>query len=108
MKDEILNTNGCRKCHHKNSFPNSSPCWKCIGINIDGDLYVTQTYFEFRHNELVERRLGRWIPAPEVGDCCYFCSECNFIRDAYILDTENFCPNCGARMVTEANEQSNA
>lgn len=46
-------------------------------------------------------RLGTWIPAPEVGDCCYFCSECNFMRDAYILDTKNFCPYCGARMVSD-------
>ena len=43
-------------------------------------------------------RHGRWIPLPHTGDCCYSCSECGFLRDAYLLDTENYCPNCGARM----------
>ena len=43
-------------------------------------------------------RHGRWIPAVHVGDCCYRCSECQFLRDAYLLDIGNYCPNCGAKM----------
>ena len=40
---------------------------------------------------------GEWIEV-DVGDCCYRCSECGFIRDAYLLDTSNYCPKCGAKM----------
>ena len=43
-------------------------------------------------------RHGRWIPAVYVGDCCYRCSECQFLRDAYLLGIGNYCPNCGAKM----------
>lgn len=42
-------------------------------------------------------RYGRWIEV-DVGDCCYRCSECGFIRDAYLLDIGNYCPQCGAKM----------
>ena len=42
-------------------------------------------------------RHGRWIEV-DVGDCCYRCSECGFIRDAYLLDISNYCPKCGAKM----------
>ena len=44
---------------------------------------------------------GRWVPAFHVGDCCYRCSECQFLRDAYLLDIGNYCPNCGAKMDLE-------
>lgn len=43
-------------------------------------------------------RHGRWVPAFHVGDCCYRCSECQFLRDAYLLDIGKYCPNCGAKM----------
>ena len=43
-------------------------------------------------------RHGQWIPAVHVGDCCYRCSECQFLRDAYLLDIGNYCHNCGARL----------
>ena len=43
-------------------------------------------------------RHRRWIPAVHVGDCCYRCSECQFLRDTYLLDIGNYCPNCGAKM----------
>ena len=42
-------------------------------------------------------RHGRWIEV-DIGDCCYRCSECGFIRDAYLLDIGNYCPKCGAKM----------
>ena len=44
---------------------------------------------------------GEWIEKPEIGDCCYICSECGFVRDAYFLDVGNYCPNCGAQMKEE-------
>ena len=43
-------------------------------------------------------RHGRWTPADRIGDCCCTCSECGFVRDAYLLAVGNYCPNCGARM----------
>ena len=43
-------------------------------------------------------RHGRWVPTFHVGDCCYRCSECQFLRDTYLLDIGNYCPNCGAKM----------
>ena len=42
-------------------------------------------------------RHGQWI-AVDITDCCYRCSECGFIRDAYLLDIGNYCPQCGAKM----------
>lgn len=48
--------------------------------------------------DAVPVRHGRWIPAVHVGDCCYRCSECQFLRDAYLIDIGNYCPNCGAKM----------
>ena len=51
-------------------------------------------------------RHGRWVPAFHVGDCCYRCSECQFLRDAYLLDIGNYCPKCGAKM-DKRNESEN-
>lgn len=42
-------------------------------------------------------RHGHWIE-DLLGDCCYKCSECGFVRDAYLLEVETYCPNCGAKM----------
>ena len=53
--------------------------------------------------DAVEVRHGYWIPAMHIGDCCYRCSECQFLRDAYLLDIGNYCPNCGARMEGDGN-----
>jgi len=47
-------------------------------------------------------RRGQWIAADDVGDCCYKCSECGFVRDAYLLDARKYCPNCGAKMDGES------
>lgn len=53
--------------------------------------------------DAVEVKHGYWIPAMHIGDCCYRCSECQFLRDAYLLDIGNYCPNCGARMEGDVN-----
>lgn len=45
----------------------------------------------------VEPRHGRWLPS-DKGDCTYTCSECGFVRDAYILEEKAYCPRCGADM----------
>ena len=109
MKDEILNTNGCGKCHYRNSFPNSSPCWKCIGINIDGDLYVTQSYFELRHNELIERKCGKWNVIDAAYESCSICGIKYSISSLFLVgfnNEPNFCPNCGSRMVTDGQDET--
>lgn len=46
------------------------------------------------HNE---PKHGRWLSS-DKGDCIYTCSECGFIRDAYILEEKDYCPRCGADM----------
>lgn len=42
-------------------------------------------------------KYGRWLPS-DKGDCIYTCSECEFVRDAYILEEKAYCPRCGADM----------
>jgi hypothetical protein len=44
------------------------------------------------------RGVGKWIPKTDIGDCIYACSKCGFVRDAYVLNIENYCPQCGAKM----------
>lgn len=46
---------------------------------------------------------GRWLPS-DKGDCTYTCSECGFVRDAYILEEKAYCPNCGTRMDAQIGE----
>ena len=58
---------------------------------------------QFPAVDTVEVRHGYWVPAMHIGDCCYSCSECQFLRDAYLLDIGNYCPNCGARMEGDVN-----
>ena len=43
---------------------------------------------------------GRWLPS-DKGDCTCTCSECGFVRDAYILEEKAYCPRCGAKMKEE-------
>ena len=47
--------------------------------------------------EIVAEKHGRWLPS-DKGDCTYICSGCGFIRDAYILEENAYCPRCGADM----------
>lgn len=42
-------------------------------------------------------KYGEWILYPS-NDCTYRCSNCGFIRDAYLLEKGTYCPNCGADM----------
>ena len=48
---------------------------------------------------------GEWFPI-DVGDCCYRCSVCNIVRDAYLLEEDNYCPHCGAKMERREDEHT--
>ena len=41
-------------------------------------------------------RYGEWLPVDEKEDA-FDCSEC----DVMVMKKHNYCPNCGARMVKE-------
>ena len=60
--------------------------------------YFKQIITDLPTADVTPVRHGRWIPAVHAGDCCYRCSECQFLRDAYLIDIGNYCPNCGAKM----------
>lgn len=47
---------------------------------------------------MVELECALWVPQPEKGDCIYKCSNCGCIRDAYVLEIDNYCQNCGSKM----------
>ena len=69
-----------------------------LGLQDGAYEYVSvQEIADFPTADVVEVVHGEWIPI-DVGDCCYRCSVCNFVRDAYLLEEDNYCPNCGARM----------
>ncbi len=73
--------------------------WR-LGSAINTKIYHTVDASDIRNQPTVDAepvRHGRWIEV-DVGDCCYRCSECGFIRDAYLLDISNYCPKCGAKM----------
>lgn len=59
---------------------------------------VTDLFDDIQTVDAEPVRHGRWIEVDSPGDCCYRCSECGFIRDAYLLDISNYCPKCGAKM----------
>ena len=69
-----------------------------LGLQDGAYEYVSvQEIADFPTADVVEVVHGEWIPI-DVGDCCYRCSVCNFVRDAYLLEEDNYCPHCGARM----------
>ena len=41
----IRNQDICRRCKHKEEFPNGFPCWRCIGIDLDNDLFISEEFF---------------------------------------------------------------
>ena len=45
-----------------------------------------------------DRPTGYWLDAREEDPCWYICSECKRMVD----DDSNYCPNCGARMESDA------
>lgn len=63
--------------------------------NVRSDLSIEDLANEI---DKMSVRLGEWIIAEDIGDCCYRCSNCGFIRDAYVLDVGKYCPQCGVKM----------
>ena len=54
--------------------------------------------------DVVERKRGEWMKAVQWLDESWVCSECmeEYVSvDADFKDYAHFCPNCGARMVTD-------
>lgn len=90
------NNTTCANCQYNDGVVYTSipPQYKCTITN------------EFHWNndkcnvEFAPIKHGHWIQV-DNRDCCYKCSECGFLRDAYILDVANYCPQCGARMEGE-------
>lgn len=54
--------------------------------------------------EVPEQKHGQWIKADDGFDESWVCSECmeEYVSvDADFIDYAHYCPNCGARMVTD-------
>ena len=78
--------------------PSDSPLRSKHLTSLSERTYFKRIIADFPAADVVPVRHGRWIPAVHAGDCCYHCSECQFLRDAYLIDIGNYCPNCGAKM----------
>ena len=78
--------------------PSNSPDYPRYTAQMQERAALKHLIAYFPADDVAPVRHGRWIPAVHVGDCCYRCSECQFLRDAYLLDIGNYCPNCGAKM----------
>lgn len=52
--------------------------------------------------DVVERKVGKW----KLG----YCSECGYYwgKDAPIANVPNYCPNCGAEMRKETEDEDNS
>ena len=72
--------------------------WDLI-TDVDLD-HTPSVMFHTKHGkdvEYIKVKHGRWLPS-DKGDCMYACSECGFVRDAYILEEKAYCPRCGSDM----------
>ena len=79
-------------------IPSDSPYHLRYMAELAERTYFKRIIADFPAADVEPVRHGRWIPAVHVGDCCYRCSECQFLWDAYLIDIGNYCPNCGAKM----------
>lgn len=61
--------------------------------------YVGDELKRIKGVKLNETECASWVPSPGTGDCIYKCSRCGFVRDAYLLEVGDYCPQCGAKMV---------
>ena len=82
----------CGDCFHATLCEKSK---MLVGFSRDNPAYCGMF---LNSADVVPVKHGRWVPALHVGDCCYRCSECQFLRDAYLLDIGNYCPKCGTKM----------
>ena len=83
--------------------PSDSPCRPRYMAELVERTYFKRIIADFPAEDVEPIRHGQWIPAVHAGDCYYRCSECQFLRDAYLIDIGNYCPKCGARMNEEVN-----
>lgn len=64
---------------------------------------VIQIYKNYLKNipaaDVVERKRGGWVQVMGKYDWMYVCSKCGFVPIE--VDRAKYCPNCGARMVTD-------
>lgn len=51
--------------------------------------------------EYAPLRRAKWLPARDIGDCCYRCSACGKVIDHYLDEDDNYCAKCGAKMDKE-------
>ena len=74
-----------------------------IGITVDGDYLWAKINDALENASTIEpkRKMGKWI-TQEFGSWAE-CSECHELYDIPIAYS-NFCPNCGADMRGERNE----
>ena len=84
--------------------------WDCIGTIMDRDEW--EDVCKTTANELPPaqpRKKGKWIATQEWGGRNYSCSCCkfSFMVDTCMLEPMwNFCPNCGAEMKGEEDEDN--
>ena len=52
--------------------------------------------------DVVERKQGKWLDVTTLDNefICWVCSECRHGAD-FVYEPYNYCPNCGAKMVTD-------
>lgn len=82
------------------------------GTIITDDIYGMGIMTGVSHAQDVARNLpavdavpvvhGQWVPATDVGDCCYRCSVCGKVIDHYCDEDDNYCSRCGTRTNLEA------
>lgn len=55
--------------------------------------------------DVEERKHGKWLDVTTLDNefICWVCSECRHGAD-FVYEPYNFCPNCGAKMESEARE----
>lgn len=94
MEQRLINANKLRK-----DFLNLPNCYNGFSDTYDKAMII-DLVDEQPTVDAEPVKHGKWIEV-DVCDCCYRCSECGFIRDAYLLDIGNYCPQCGAKMDEE-------
>lgn len=82
----------------RNAKPDQKEEFKIIRTYIEWARYVVECAPIVDAVEVVR---SKWVEAEDIGDCCYACLNCGFIRDGYLSYPANYCPNCGAKMEEE-------
>ena len=72
----------------------------CIGNN-EAMLRIFEELSNLKMVEAEPVVHAHWVPAPDVGDCCYRCSSCGKVIDHYCDEDDLYCARCGAHMDEE-------